>query len=101
MSSYSAITRRSLGDEREDVLTELGPVLAVDAVRGTRVYLQRAVLDELGRLQRRRTDRDDLVVIAVRDEDRHVQRLEILGEVGLRERCDAVVGSREVDEHPL
>ena len=37
-----------LGDEGEDVLVELGLVVAVDAVRGTGVDLEGAVLDELG-----------------------------------------------------
>lgn len=47
-------------------------------------------------------DGDDLVVVvAVGDEHRHRDRLEIIGEVGLRERRAAVVRALELDLHPL
>jgi hypothetical protein len=42
------------------------------------------VLDQVDRLLGRHGDRDDLVVVAVRDEDRDVEGLEVLG--GARSR---------------
>src|SRR3954452_24591627 len=54
------------------------------------VDLERGSRDDLRGLQRRCSDRDDLVVVAVCGEGRDVEALEILGEVRLRERLDAV-----------
>lgn len=55
------------------------------------VDLQRGVLQELGREQGRVSDRHDLVVIAVHDEGRHGDDLQVFGEVGFGEGLDAVV----------
>ena len=71
------------------------------AVRRARIDLQRGALDELGREQRRGADRHDLVVVAVQDQRRHVELLEVLGEVRLGERLDAVVDGLEAGQHPL
>ena len=48
-----------------------------------------------------RTDRNDLVVVAVQDQGRNVELLEVSGEVGFREGLDAVEGAFEAGLHPL
>ena len=60
---------------------------------GAPVDLERGSCHQLGRQQGRVGDRDDLVVVAVDDQRRHVDPLQVLGEVGLGERLDAVVGA--------
>ena len=42
-------------------------------------------------MQSRRADGHDLIIVAMKDEGWHVELLQILGEVGLRESLDAVV----------
>ncbi len=44
-------------------------------------------------------DGDDLVVLAMQDKCRHVDLLEILGEVGLREGPDGLIGVLEAGLH--
>ena len=61
-----------------------------EAVRATRVNLQGGVFDEFGRSASRGVDRHDLVVVAVDDQGWHVELLEIIGEVRLGKRLDAV-----------
>src|SRR5664280_2448645 len=61
-----------------------------DAVRGTGINLERGVLDEFGRGMSRGADRHDLVVVAVDDQGWHVELLEILREVRLGKRLDAI-----------
>src|SRR5262249_12511938 len=51
--------------------------------------------------QRRIIDRDDLVVVAMHDEGRHVDDLQVLGEVSLREDLDAVVLRFRTAHHGL
>ena len=71
------------------------------AVREARVDLERAVLEQLDRQLGGVGDRHDLVVVAVHDQRRHVDRLEVLGEVGLREGLDAVVVGLGAAHHAL
>src|SRR5271170_7693550 len=71
------------------------------AVREAVVGLQRPVLDELGGQRPGVGVGHDLVVIAVHDQDRHRDRLEVLGEVGLGERHDAVVLGLGAAHHAL
>src|ERR1035438_5351512 len=54
------------------------------------IDLESCVIDEFRRGESSGADRHDLVVVAVYDEGRHVEFLEVLGEVGLGERLDAV-----------
>ena len=56
---------------------------------------------DLGGQQRGGADRDDLVVVAMKHQRRHVEPLEILRQVGLGERLDAEVGRREAGHHAL
>jgi hypothetical protein len=54
------------------------------------IDLQGRVLDDLRCGVSRSADRHDLVVVAVDDQRRNVKLLQILGEVGLRERLYAL-----------
>ncbi len=80
-------------DEREQVLVDLVLVRRAHAVRRALVDLQRRALDDLGREQRRGADRHDLIVVAVQDQRRHVELLQVLGEVGLGKRLDAEIAT--------
>jgi hypothetical protein len=70
-----------------------------DAVRCTRIVDFLRALDESGRLWCRVLDRDDLVVLAVQDQSRDIDLLEILGEISLREGLDALVRVFEAGLH--
>src|SRR5271157_3242844 len=78
-----AVTACSRLDERKQVLVD--PVLEsrAHAVRGALVDFKRRVLDDLRRKQSRIRNRDNLVVIAVKDQCRHIDFLEILRQVRL------------------
>src|SRR2546426_190201 len=78
-------------DEAEQVGVDDLRIRRGHAVRKLRIGLQRALLQELDRQARAVVDRDDLIVLAVHDQRGDVDRLQIVGEVGLRERLDAVV----------
>ena len=77
-------------EECEQVGVDLVLVGRAQAVRQARIDFQRGAFDDLGREHGRGADRHDLIVVAVHDERRHVELLEILGEVGLGEGLDAV-----------
>ena len=70
-------------------------------MRRARIDLQGGPLDDLRREQSRGADRHDLIVVAVQDQRRHVELLEILGEIRLGERLDAVEDGLDVRQHPL
>ena len=93
--TFTEMTRQSALDEREKVGVELLLVGDHEAMRRARIDLQLGVLDDLRGEQRRVGDRHDLVVVAVEDQGRNVEPLQILGQIGLRERLDAVVGAFE------
>ena len=61
------------------------------AVREALVGLQRPVLQQLGRQWRGVDVGNDLIVVTVHHQDGHRDLLEVVGEVGLRERLDSVV----------
>jgi hypothetical protein len=71
------------------------------AVRVVLVGLQRAVLEEFGREWAGGLIGHDLVVFAMHDQDWHRDLLQILGEVGLRERDDPVVMRLGTAHHAL
>src|SRR5918999_5782186 len=81
----------SSSEKDEQVGIELVLVRGGQAVRGARIDLQGGALHELGRAVGRGADGHDLVVVAVDDQRRHVEPLEVLGEVRLRKCLDAVV----------
>ena len=68
-------------------------------MRSTRVDLQLCTVDDLRREERRVDDRDDLIVVAMNDQRRHVEPFQVLGEIRLGEDLDAVVGCLEPDLH--
>src|SRR5262245_60744483 len=63
-----------------------------EAVRRAGVVNFLGALDEPGRFLRRVLDRSDLVVLSVQNQSRDVEFLEVLGEVGLGKRLDALIG---------
>jgi hypothetical protein len=70
-------------------------------VREAVIGLQRPVPHQLGR-QRAGVDvGHNLVIIAVHDQDRHRDLLQVLGEVGLGERDDPVVMGLRAAHHAL
>src|ERR687887_2427952 len=64
-------------DEREQIRVDLLFVRRAHAVRQARINFQRRILDQLGRLQGRGADRYDLVIVAMQDQGRDVELLQI------------------------
>ena len=71
------------------------------AVREAGIGLQGGLAQNLHSKPGTVVDRDDLVVLAMHDEHRHVDDLEVLGEVRLREGLDAVVVRLGAAHHAL
>ena len=69
------------------------------AVRRTRIIDFLCAPYETSRLHRRVLDGNNLVVIAVQDQGRDIDLFEVLGEIGLRECLDAIVGILEAGLH--
>src|SRR6266487_4192415 len=92
---------RSSLDEGEQVRVDLILQRRAHAVGRARIDLQLRVLDDLGRKHGGRADRHDLVVIAVKDQGRDVELLEIFGQIRLGEGLDAEVGGGEAGQHSL
>ena len=78
-------------EELEQVGVELVLVRGREPMGRARVRLQLGVRDELRGPRARVRERDDLVVLAVDDERRDVEPLQVLGEIRLGEGLDAVV----------
>ncbi|CCV10192.1 hypothetical protein MESS4_120313 [Mesorhizobium sp. STM 4661] len=91
----------SVGDELQKVGVQHVSIYRQHAMRETRIGLQRAVRQQLDRLQSRGGDRNDLVVLTVQHQRRHGDRLEVLGLVGFREGLDAVVVRLGATHHAL
>ena len=72
-----------------------------DAVRRAGVDLEDGAGHQRRRDPRGPPDRDDLVVVAVQHEGRHVELRQVLREIGLREGLDAVVGVLVAGHHAL
>jgi hypothetical protein len=90
--------RRDRGDEREQVGVDAIGERDRHTVRCARVHCELRARYELGAQQPGVADRDDLVVVAVQHERRPVDLLEVVREIGFRERFDALV---EADEAAL
>src|SRR5260370_28368698 len=73
----------SVLDESEEVGIDLVLLGLADAVGSLRVDLQSRVLHQLGGHESRGADRHDLVIIAMQDQGRDVDLLEIGGVVDL------------------
>src|SRR5215470_6713879 len=70
-------------------------------MRPARIHLERRALDELRGKRPRIGERYDLVIVAVQDKRGDLDRLQVLGEVGLRECLDAVVVRLRTSHHSL
>ena len=102
MAERRFIALPSLGpQEGQQVGIEPPLVRAHEAVGRSWIDLQGRVLDDLRGEEGRVTNRHDLVVVAVEDERRHVEFLEIRGEIRLGKRLDAEVRRREAGHHAL
>src|SRR5262249_35828633 len=88
-------------DERQEVCVERVLMGLGVAVVAARVDLERRVRDQAAGEHRRCAAGNDLVVVAVRDERRHVALPAVLGVVDLRELADAVELPLEAAEHSL
>src|SRR5262249_25491389 len=90
--SNRMISSRSSGlQELEEVCVDAVLEGRAHAVRRALVDLEPRVLDELRRLHGRRSDRNDLVVVAMQDERRNVDLREIGGLIRFGEGLDAEV----------
>lgn len=78
-------------EERKQVCIDLVRVGCAHPVRKTGIDLQRGILYELCGHQRRRADRYDLVIVAMKDQGRHIEFLQVFREVGLGESLDTIV----------
>src|SRR5580698_7711951 len=67
----------------------------------TRIHFQRRTLHKLRRQRSRRDDRNDLIILAMKNEGRHVELLEVLSEVRFGESLDAVVAGLYSSHHAL
>src|SRR6202048_2762115 len=101
--------RRTLGsparflafDEREQIGAHLVLVRRAQTMWGALVDLQSCALDELGLELAGIGEWHDLVVVALNDERWHVELLQVLGLIRLRERLNAEVCGREARHHAL
>src|ERR1700692_1950262 len=90
---FSSRWPRALGlEKRQELSVDLVLECRAHAVRRAFVNLETCILDQLGGKHRGSADRNDLIVVAVYDQRRHVDLFEILGEVRFRKGFDAVVG---------
>src|ERR1019366_3804517 len=88
-------------EEGEQVGVDLVRLGGAHAVREIWIDLQLGILDDLRGLQTCRADRDDLVIVAMQDEGWHVELLEVLRKIRLRESLDAVVVGLYTAQHSL
>src|SRR5262245_34812324 len=84
--------RKSSLDEGEQVGIDPFLMRRRQAVRRAGVVDFLGALDEFGRFLRRVLDWNNLVVLSVQNQSRDVKLLEVLGEVGLGKRLDALIG---------
>ncbi|MCW3059206.1 MAG: putative bromoperoxidase [Capsulimonas sp.] len=92
----------SLGfDKGQQIGVELILVCGSEAMRGAGVDLQGGVLNKLSREKRRSADGDDLVGVAVRNQCRDIELLQVLGEVGFGELLDAIQHALDPGLHAL
>src|SRR5262249_34272519 len=90
---------RLTSEKRQQVGVDLVLVGRRKAVRRARVINLLGALDKPGRFLRRVLDGDDLVVLAVQDQGRHVELFQVLGLVRFGKRLAAFVGVREAGLH--
>src|SRR5450759_5002689 len=88
-------------EEGQQIGVELVLVRVGQTMGAARIDFQRRVLDEFRREQGRSRDRHDLIVIAVDDQSRHVELLQVLSEIRLGEGFDGIEFVLETALHPL
>ncbi len=86
-------------EEGEQVGVDLVLMCGGDAVRRAGIVDVLGALDQPGGLDGGILDRNDLVILPVQDERRHVELLQVFGEVGLRECLDAFIGVQQAGLH--
>lgn len=87
--------------EREEISVALVLACVAQAVRAALINLQDGIGDEFRGEHRGVCDRHDLVVVAVDDERRHIELLQVFGEIRFRERLDAVIRVLVPSHHAL
>src|ERR1035437_3109393 len=88
-------------EEGQQIGVELVLVRVGQTMGTAGIDLQRRVLDEFRREHCRSRDRHDLIVIAVDDQRRHVDLLQVLSEIRLGEGFDGIEFVLETALHPL
>src|SRR5713101_7071032 len=88
-------------EEGQEIRADLLLERRAHAVRRALVNFERGVLDEFGRKPGRVADWDDLVVVSMKNQRRHVESLQIFGEIGFGKRLDAKVAGGESSHHAL
>lgn len=84
-------------DELEQVVVHVILVRRRDAMRRARVVDLLCARYQASRLFRGDRERNDLIILSVKEQRRDVELLQVTGEVRLRERRDALVGVLEAD----
>src|SRR5690606_18708454 len=98
--SLQASTGSPVGaQELEEILVDPVLVRGGQAVRRAGIVNVLHVRNQPGRLARRVVNRDDLVVLAVQQQGRHVDLPQVVGEIGLGEGLHAVVRVLEAGLH--
>ena len=85
LSENLASTRNAF-DKGEEVFVDLIFVGGAQAVRRAFIDFKRRRFDQFGGEQAGIGDGDDLIVIAVKDQSRDVEPLEVFSQIGFRER---------------
>lgn len=88
-------------DKVQQVLIHLINIKIVNCMRSPMVDLELAMAQQLHRLHPSSLNWNNLIVIAVKHQDRNINLLQILGKVGLGKIFNAVVGGFEASIHSL
>lgn len=99
MSPNELLMLRLGPQEGQQISVDLILMRSREAVRCTWIVDFLRAPDESGGLDRRVLDGNNLVVIAVHNQGRDIDLLEVLGEIGLREGLDALVRILEASLH--
>src|SRR5229473_756128 len=92
---------RGTAKKRKQVGIDLFGIGCTHPMRKAGIDFQRRIFHELRGQRRRIRDGNDLVVITMENQCRNINLLEIVTEVGLRERLDAVIVSFDSAHHSL
>src|SRR5205085_8191271 len=88
-------------DKSQEILVNLLLMGRAHPVGGALVNLEGGILDQLGRPDCGYPNRDDLVIIAVQNQSRHLDFFQILSLVRFGKRLDAKIARRKTSHHPL